>query len=186
MTAPRLEDEPSISGGRWFKKKKRRTSEDSKRRTYLSIFINPRQRGLKNFLTILSRPCESAISLSYPFVILFALLPRPCCISATAKRGRYNDLQLYSTALSRLYSLLRPLFTCAPLPSIGRNDAKKEHMPRFVLINCSTCAGLQFSVGSCRHWANKCWKSDSGFRIYGASKNILPEDFGANFLCKIL
>lgn len=107
-------------------------SETSKGRTNHSIFINARLVKYKKKLA----------SANLPF--LSYRLPRSPSFRSRyfALCGRYQDLHIHSQRRYRDYipRLLQSLFTCAPLPSIERNDVKKEQVPRFVLINWSTCA----------------------------------------------
>lgn len=92
----------------------------------------------------------------------------------------YQDLHIHSQRYYRGYipRLLRLFFTCASLPSIERNDVKKEQVPRFVLINWSTCAGSHR-----RPWARSfqraaldIGRTNIGSRFYGlgrtGNKNI--------------
>lgn len=108
-------------------------SETSKGRTNHSIFINARLVKYKKKLSPpqIRRFFRIASHVRHPFRSRYF-----------AFCGRYQDLHIHSQWRYRGYipRLLQSLFTCAPLPSIERNDVKKEQVPRFVLINWSTCA----------------------------------------------
>lgn len=131
-------------------------------------------------LTTLSRRANLP-SLSCPFVVLFALLPRPCCISATGCAADIticNFIQRRYRSYIACYGHFSRARRCRPLGVMTR---KKEHVPRFVLINWSTCATACSFQWAILDIGQTNIESQIQDLEHTGSINILPANFRPDF-----
>jgi len=146
------------------KKKTRQTSEDSKRREQTSLSSLICGSGVWKISTPLTLSRRALLRhlfhIRSPFFSRY-YRDRVAFRRYTVDITICNFIQQRYRGYIVCYGHFSRARCCRPLSVMTR---KKEHVPRFVLINWSTCASLQCSVGSSRHRANKRWKSDPEFR----------------------